>query len=150
MAEVALLFVAIFITIAPVLRMLEAGGAGPFAPVLALLRDGQGNPSPGAFFWLTGLLSAFLDNAPTYLVFFGLGDVRPETLDGARNVPAGGGVGGGGFLRRAHLYRQRAQHDAPRHRLAPGRADAGLLCLHRDRRRDAAARFRGLTVLFFR
>jgi len=86
MAEVALLFAAIFITIAPVLRMLEAGRAGPFAPVLALLQDSQGNRSPSAFFWLTGLLSAFLDNAPTYLVFLGLGDVRPEALDGARNA----------------------------------------------------------------
>lgn len=86
MAEVALLFVAIFITIGPVLRMLEAGLSGPFAPVLALLEDDHGNRLPVAFFWLTGALSAFLDNAPTYLVFFGLADVRPDMLNGARNV----------------------------------------------------------------
>lgn len=84
--EVAVLFVAIFITIEPVLRMLAAGLSGPFAPVLELLRDSQGNRSPAAFFWLTGLLSAFLDNAPTYLVFFGLADVHPETLHDAPNV----------------------------------------------------------------
>jgi Na+/H+ antiporter NhaD/arsenite permease-like protein len=86
MAEVALLFLAIFITIGPVLRMLEAGSSGPFAPVLAVLEDDRGNRLPAAFFWLTGALSAFLDNAPTYLIFFGLADVRPDMLDGARNV----------------------------------------------------------------
>lgn len=86
MIEVALLFVAIFITIGPALRMLEAGLSGPFAPVLALLEDSQGHRLPIGFFWLTGALSAFLDNAPTYLVFFGLADVRPEMLNGARNV----------------------------------------------------------------
>ncbi len=86
MVEVALLFIAIFITIAPVLRMLEAGPSGPFAPLLAVLRDDRGNPLPAAFFWLTGSLSAFLDNAPTYLVFFGMADVRPAALGGARNL----------------------------------------------------------------
>ncbi|MGH7152755.1 MAG: sodium:proton antiporter, partial [Acetobacteraceae bacterium] len=86
MAEVALLFAAILITIAPVLRMLEAGRAGPFAPVLALLQDGQGRPLPGAFFWLTGLLSAFLDNAQTYLVFLGLAEIRPDALHVAPSV----------------------------------------------------------------
>ncbi len=32
--------------------------------------DSQGRPIDAAYFWLTGLLSSFLDNAPTYLVFF--------------------------------------------------------------------------------
>lgn len=86
MAEVALLFVTIFITIGPVLRMLGAGSSGPFAPLLALLRDQQGNALPAPFFWLTGTLSAFLDNAPTYLVFFGLAGVRPETLSHTRDL----------------------------------------------------------------
>ena len=38
--------------------------------------DGQSNPV--AYFWLTGALSSFLDNAPTYLVFFNLagGDAK--------------------------------------------------------------------------
>ncbi len=88
-AEVALLFVAIFVTIVPVIRMLDAGFAGPLGGILALLRDAQGRPSPPAFFWLTGLLSAFLDNAPTYLVFFGLAGVDPAALhDGANTVLA--------------------------------------------------------------
>ena len=70
MIEVAVLFLAIFITIAPVLAMLAAGPAGPMAGLLALTSDAAGRPSPAAYFWLTGALSAFLDNAPTYLLFF--------------------------------------------------------------------------------
>ncbi|MGH7155741.1 MAG: sodium:proton antiporter, partial [Acetobacteraceae bacterium] len=86
MVEVALLFVAIFITIAPVLRMLEAGMEGPFAPLLQLTTDARGEPLPAAYFWLTGGLSAFLDNAPTYLVFFEMAGVRPETLGAVRSL----------------------------------------------------------------
>jgi Na+/H+ antiporter NhaD/arsenite permease-like protein len=78
--EVAKLFVAIFITIGPVLAMLEAGFEGPLAGVLRFTLDGNGQPVPAAYFWLTGLLSAFLDNAPTYLVFFGLAGGDPEHL----------------------------------------------------------------------
>ena len=72
MQEVARLFAGIFLTIAPVLAMLKAGGAGAFAPVVALVTGADGAPLPAAYFWATGLLSAFLDNAPTYLVFFNL------------------------------------------------------------------------------
>jgi Na+/H+ antiporter NhaD/arsenite permease-like protein len=72
MAEVGKLFAAIFITIGPVLEMLAAGHDGPLAPIVALTDDANGHPSPLAYFWLTGVLSAFLDNAPTYLVFFQL------------------------------------------------------------------------------
>jgi Na+/H+ antiporter NhaD/arsenite permease-like protein len=70
--EVAKLFAAIFITIIPVLAMLKAGDHGLFAPIVALVTDDAGNPVNPAYFWLTGGLSAFLDNAPTYLVFFEL------------------------------------------------------------------------------
>ncbi len=52
--------------------MLQAGLDGPLAPLLRLTSDAGGQPRPFAYFWLTGLLSAFLDNAPTYLVFFEL------------------------------------------------------------------------------
>jgi Na+/H+ antiporter NhaD/arsenite permease-like protein len=86
MIEVALLFAAIFITIEPVLHMLEEGMQGPFAPLLRLLTDARGNPLPMAYFWLTGGISAFLDNAPTYLVFFELAGIRPETLNSVRSV----------------------------------------------------------------
>jgi Na+/H+ antiporter NhaD/arsenite permease-like protein len=70
--EVAKLFAAIFVCIIPVLAMLQAGHSGPFAPLLALISRADGTPNDEAYFWLTGLLSAFLDNAPTYLIFFQL------------------------------------------------------------------------------
>jgi Na+/H+ antiporter NhaD/arsenite permease-like protein len=76
--EVAILFAGIFVCIAPVLAMLQAGKDGAFAWVLAAVTQPDGNPHNAAYFWVTGVLSAFLDNAPTYLVFFELasGDAR--------------------------------------------------------------------------
>jgi len=68
--EVAILFAGIFICIVPVMAMLQAGAHGPFANLLALVTRADGTGSPAAYFWLTGALSSFLDNAPTYLVFF--------------------------------------------------------------------------------
>ncbi len=70
--EVAKLFAAIFVCIIPVLAMLAANAHGPFQPVIALLQRSDGSPNDAAYFWATGLLSSVLDNAPTYLVFFGL------------------------------------------------------------------------------
>jgi len=70
--EVAKLFAGIFVCIIPVLAMLQAGRGGPFGWLLAVMSDGSGAPNNIAYFWLTGILSAFLDNAPTYLVFFEL------------------------------------------------------------------------------
>jgi Na+/H+ antiporter NhaD/arsenite permease-like protein len=70
--EVAKLFAGIFICIIPVTAMLHAGRAGPFSWVLALMTDDGGAPHNVAYFWLSGALSAVLDNAPTYLAFFEL------------------------------------------------------------------------------
>jgi Na+/H+ antiporter NhaD/arsenite permease-like protein len=56
--EVAALFVGIFVCMQPALALLNEHGAS------------LGIRSPWAFFWATGSLSAVLDNAPTYLVFF--------------------------------------------------------------------------------
>lgn len=81
-----MLFAAIFLTIGPVVAMLRAGLDGPLAPLLRLSRDGDGHAWPLAFFWLTGILSAFLDNAPTYLVFFELSGIRPPALSGSGSV----------------------------------------------------------------
>jgi Na+/H+ antiporter NhaD/arsenite permease-like protein len=69
--EVAALFAAIFITLAPVVSLLQAGTDGPFAALVRLVADAD-NPRRAALacFWLAGTLSAFLDNAPTYLLFF--------------------------------------------------------------------------------
>ncbi len=86
MAEVAILFAAIFITIGPVVAMLHAGLDGPLAPLLRLSRDGGGQNLPLMYFWLTGILSALLDNAPTYLVFFELAGIRPTALSGPEGV----------------------------------------------------------------
>jgi Na+/H+ antiporter NhaD/arsenite permease-like protein len=83
MIEVATLFAAIFITIAPVEWMLAAGLDGPLAAVLRLTRDSAGQNWPMAYFWLTGILSAFLDNAPTYLVFFRMAEIQPAALSDA-------------------------------------------------------------------
>ena len=67
--EVAKLFAGIFITIIPVLTILKAGADGALSGAIDLVsRDGQ--PVDMMYFWITGLLSAFLDNAPTYLVFY--------------------------------------------------------------------------------
>jgi Na+/H+ antiporter NhaD/arsenite permease-like protein len=70
--EVAILFAAIFVCIIPVMAMLEAGTRGPLAWLLSAVTTPDGSPRNLMYFWLTGTLSGFLDNAPTYLVFFGL------------------------------------------------------------------------------
>ena len=70
--EVAKLFAAIFTTIIPVLAALDAGKKGIFAGLLSAVTGPDGTPHEVAYFWYTGLMSAFLDNAPTYLLFFKL------------------------------------------------------------------------------
>jgi len=81
MIEVAKVFAGIFITIVPVLAMLKSGENGPFATLLEQLeRDGQ--PADHMYFIMTGVLSAFLDNAPTYLVFFNAAGGDPKLLMG--------------------------------------------------------------------
>ncbi len=80
-AEVAILFAGIFACVIPVIAMLQAGRAGAFAWVLAATSN-NGMPNDVAYFWLAGMLSAVLDNAPTYLVFFELAGGDPATLMG--------------------------------------------------------------------
>jgi Na+/H+ antiporter NhaD/arsenite permease-like protein len=80
--EVAKLFAAIFVCIIPVMAMLASNAHGPFMPVVKLLSRPDGAPNEAAYFWATGLLSSVLDNAPTYLVFFGLAGGHPATLMG--------------------------------------------------------------------
>lgn len=83
MLEVAKLFAGIFITIAPALAILRAGKDGVLAPLVALVTGPDGQPNDVWYFWLTGILSSFLDNAPTYLVFFNLAGGDPTVLMGA-------------------------------------------------------------------
>ena len=78
--EVAKLFAAIFITIIPAIAILRAGREGALAPLVALVTAADGAPVNAMYFWLTGGLSAFLDNAPTYLVFFNLAGGDPSLL----------------------------------------------------------------------
>jgi Na+/H+ antiporter NhaD/arsenite permease-like protein len=62
--EVAVLFAGIFMTIIPALAILKAGAHGALAGLIAMTE------TPHHYFWITGGLSSFLDNAPTYLTFF--------------------------------------------------------------------------------
>jgi Na+/H+ antiporter NhaD/arsenite permease-like protein len=80
MQEVAKLFIGIFLTMVPVLAMLKAGEAGAFAAVARAVTGPDGQPLPWAYFWFSGILSSFLDNAPTYLVFFNLAGGDPKVL----------------------------------------------------------------------
>jgi Na+/H+ antiporter NhaD/arsenite permease-like protein len=61
--EVAILFAGIFVTIIPALAMLRVGEDGAMAFIVRAVRE------PAHFFWASGILSSFLDNAPTYLAF---------------------------------------------------------------------------------
>ena len=70
MQEVAKLFAGIFLTIIPVIAMLRAGVDGPFGAIISAVTGPDGAPIPAMYFWASGALSSFLDNAPTYLVFF--------------------------------------------------------------------------------
>jgi len=80
MQEVAKLFSAIFLTMIPVLAMLKAGEQGAFSAVTHAVTGAGGQPLPWAYFWFSGVLSSFLDNAPTYLVFFNLAGGDPQVL----------------------------------------------------------------------
>jgi Na+/H+ antiporter NhaD/arsenite permease-like protein len=80
MQEVAKLFIGIFVTMVPVLAMLKAGEAGAFGAVARTVTGADGEPLPWAYFWFSGVLSSFLDNAPTYLVFFNLAGGDPQVL----------------------------------------------------------------------
>jgi Na+/H+ antiporter NhaD/arsenite permease-like protein len=81
MLEVAKLFAGIFVTIIPALGVLRAGESGSLAFVVdALSRDGA--PVDHLYFWITGAVSSFLDNAPTYLVFFNTAGGDAEVLMG--------------------------------------------------------------------
>lgn len=80
--EVAKLFAGIFLTIAPVIAMLRAGAQGPLAGVAGLVAGPDGAPNDVMYFWVTGLLSSFLDNAPTYLVFFNMASGDAQVMMG--------------------------------------------------------------------
>ncbi|HEV8400857.1 MAG TPA: sodium:proton antiporter [Gemmatimonadales bacterium] len=77
--EVAVLFAGIFVTMAPVLEILNAWSQG----TRTILGMTFGVSQPWQFFWTTGALSSVLDNAPTYLAF-------AASAAGLQGVPAHG------------------------------------------------------------
>ena len=79
--EVAKLFAGIFITIIPAIAILKAGTNGALAGIINSVSSVSG-PNNMMYFWYTGVLSSFLDNAPTYLVFFNTAGGNPITLMG--------------------------------------------------------------------
>jgi len=75
--EVAVLFAGVFVTMVPVMKILEASGGR------------LGVTQPWQFFWATGILSSVLDNAPTYLTFFASAQGIAQTLGIAHALIAG-------------------------------------------------------------
>jgi Na+/H+ antiporter NhaD/arsenite permease-like protein len=101
--EVAKLFAGIFLTIIPVIAMLKAGAAGAFSGVIRMVSDSNGAPIDSMYFWATGILSSFLDNAPTYLVFFNTagGDAATLMTTGASTLLA---ISAGAVFMGANTY----------------------------------------------
>ncbi len=87
--EVAKVFAGIFMTIIPALAILKAGENGALGGLNRMMQESW------HYFWVTGVLSSFLDNAPTYLTFFNtaLGklhlteDLVPQILTGQLAEP---------------------------------------------------------------
>jgi len=93
LAEVAALFAGIFLTMLPALDVLHARG-----------RD-LGLTEPWHFFWAAGLLSSFLDNAPTYLTFVAIAQslgLPPEVAGMSHRVLAA--VSAGAVFMGANTY----------------------------------------------
>ncbi|QDH61255.1 sodium:proton antiporter [Pandoraea pnomenusa] len=103
MKEVAKLFAGIFLTIIPVVAILRAGEAGALGWVVRLVTGANGAPDNDVYFWATGLLSSFLDNAPTYLVFFNTagGDAATLMTSGAATLAA---ISAGAVFMGANTY----------------------------------------------
>lgn len=81
MREVAKLFLGIFICLVPVLAILKSGESGALGAIIRLLNT-DGQPDNVVYFWITGILSTFLDNAPTFLVFFNIAGGDAQILMG--------------------------------------------------------------------
>jgi Na+/H+ antiporter NhaD/arsenite permease-like protein len=76
------LFIGIFITIIPAIAILKAGTDGALGVIVESVSTENGEPVNYMYFWATGLLSSFLDNAPTYLVFFNTTGLDVSVLTG--------------------------------------------------------------------
>jgi len=78
--EVAKLFFGIFLSMIPAIAILRAGTEGALSSLIKMVSTPDGQPVNAMYFWLTGALSSFLDNAPTYLVFFNTAGGDPQHL----------------------------------------------------------------------
>jgi len=88
MAEVTKIFAGIFVSMIPAIAILRAGSQGALSGVVGMVSK-DGVPDTAMYFWLTGLLSSLLDNAPTYLVFFNIaGGNAQELMAQARTLMA--------------------------------------------------------------
>lgn len=101
--EVAKLFFGIFLSMIPAIAILRAGTEGALAPLIKLVSTPAGEPVNAMYFWLTGALSSFLDNAPTYLVFFNTagGDAQHLMTDMASTLIA---ISAGAVFMGANTY----------------------------------------------
>jgi len=80
--EVGELFAGILLAIVPAMAILKAGEDGALGWLVALVSGPDGAPRDVVYFWLTGGLSSFLDNAPTYVVFFNAAGGDAQALMG--------------------------------------------------------------------
>lgn len=103
MLEVAKLFAGIFLTIIPVIAMLKAGVNGPFGAIISAVTRADGTPDPAMYFWAAGALSSFLDNAPTYLVFFNTAGGDAQVLMNAL-APTLAAISAGAVFMGANTY----------------------------------------------
>ena len=127
-AEVAALFIGIFITMQPALELLHARGAE------------LGLRAPWQFFWATGGLSALLDNAPTYLVFLETATTLPPSPGAAVVALTSGSTLNADLLRAISLgavlmgaltvCREWAELYGQKHRRGAQCPDAELLRVH--------------------
>lgn len=101
--EVAKLFFGIFLSMIPAISILRAGTHGALASLINLVSTPTGEPVNAMYFWLTGALSSFLDNAPTYLVFFNTagGDANHLMTDMATTLIA---ISAGAVFMGANTY----------------------------------------------
>lgn len=96
--EVAYLFAGIFITIIPALAMLRAGSEGGMGFVIDNVKQ------PWHYFWVTGTLSSFLDNAPTYLTFFNTALGKLHLTEGEVTLFLAGSAAEGNLLVRLQTF----------------------------------------------
>ena len=96
--EVAYLFAGIFITIVPALAMLRAGSDGAMAFIIDNVEE------PWHYFWVTGTLSSFLDNAPTYLTFFNTALGKLQLTEGEVSRFLAGNMTSGDLLTRLQAF----------------------------------------------